>query len=240
MTSIHHTLRAAALAAAALFIGFGAQAQVSENFNSLEGKTSAAAANTTPYGGTNVLPTGSNPLIDWSWSATGAVAVGGNDYNNSGPIVGDNFIILSRGESFTFGFSLSAPISNVEISFLYSNTNGNPDLRNQAGNLVPVGTAGNSWTMDSLSGPLNNGVVPGTGNPGSPGSQSFTQLFTNLAAGNHTFTWARENVINSGSLRIDDFSATVTAVPEPETYAMMLAGLGAVGFLSRRRKAQQA
>lgn len=29
---------------------------------------------------------------------------------------------------------------------------------------------------------------------------------------------------------------TVTAVPEPETYAMLLAGLGLVGFAARRRK----
>ena len=29
--------------------------------------------------------------------------------------------------------------------------------------------------------------------------------------------------------------ATVTAVPEPETYAMMVAGLGLVGFMSRKR-----
>ena len=29
---------------------------------------------------------------------------------------------------------------------------------------------------------------------------------------------------------------TVTPVPEPETYAMMLAGLGALGFMARRRK----
>ncbi|MBX3616406.1 FxDxF family PEP-CTERM protein [Nitrosomonas sp.] len=32
------------------------------------------------------------------------------------------------------------------------------------------------------------------------------------------------------------FSNTVAAVPEPETYAMFLAGLGLLGFLSRRRK----
>jgi hypothetical protein len=33
---------------------------------------------------------------------------------------------------------------------------------------------------------------------------------------------------------------TVTAVPEPETLAMMLAGLGLVGTIARRRKTQQA
>lgn len=31
-------------------------------------------------------------------------------------------------------------------------------------------------------------------------------------------------------------SLTVTAVPEPETYALMLAGLGAIGCLARRRR----
>jgi PEP-CTERM motif len=32
--------------------------------------------------------------------------------------------------------------------------------------------------------------------------------------------------------------AAVPAIPEPETYALMLAGLAAVGFMSRRRKPQ--
>jgi hypothetical protein len=36
-----------------------------------------------------------------------------------------------------------------------------------------------------------------------------------------------------------DIGGTVTPIPEPETYALMLAGLGAVGFIARRRKNKQ-
>jgi hypothetical protein len=35
----------------------------------------------------------------------------------------------------------------------------------------------------------------------------------------------------------NDVLVEISPVPEPETYAMMLAGLGLVGFMGRRRKA---
>ena len=42
----------------------------------------------------------------------------------------------------------------------------------------------------------------------------------------------------SGSFAYDDLQFTaVPAVPEPETYAMLLAGLGVLGFMGKRRRA---
>jgi len=63
---------------------------------------------------------------------------------------------------------------------------------------------------------------------------------TNWAAGDTLWVrWVEVNDIgNDHSLAIDNVSLSVTAaaVPEPGTYAMLLAGLGAVGFVARRRR----
>ncbi|MEJ6007797.1 PEP-CTERM sorting domain-containing protein [Paucibacter sp. AS339] len=70
--------------------------------------------------------------------------------------------------------------------------------------------------------------------------------------GDITATWAAGQTLwvrwndkndagNDHALAIDNVTlsvAAVTAVPEPQTYAMLLAGLGAIGFVARRRAAK--
>jgi PEP-CTERM motif len=60
---------------------------------------------------------------------------------------------------------------------------------------------------------------------------------TNWTAGNTLWVrWIEKNDLgNDHGLAIDDLKLTVTAVPEPETWALMLAGVGAMVFVARRR-----
>lgn len=56
-----------------------------------------------------------------------------------------------------------------------------------------------------------------------------------------TFNWLGVNKVTisdgNGTYHTVLDNVTIEAVPEPETYAMVLAGLGLVGFAARRRKA---
>ncbi|HMW23123.1 MAG TPA: FxDxF family PEP-CTERM protein [Burkholderiaceae bacterium] len=61
-----------------------------------------------------------------------------------------------------------------------------------------------------------------------------TRGFTFTANSTSTTLSFKTSNLESEYVGLDNVS--VTAVPEPETYAMMLAGLGALGFVARRRR----
>ena len=65
--------------------------------------------------------------------------------------------------------------------------------------------------------------------------------FGNVAATKLVFTAVNSNLCQTQGAcnnQSDYVLSSVTAVPEPGTYALLVAGLGVVGFAARRRRAQ--
>lgn len=58
--------------------------------------------------------------------------------------------------------------------------------------------------------------------------------FSDLVAGNYQMNFTARPTIAGFQYTVN---LTTTAVPEPEAYAMMLAGLGLIGFAARRKQA---
>lgn len=63
--------------------------------------------------------------------------------------------------------------------------------------------------------------------------ETWSLATPSLNAGTYTLSLIG---LNSAGVASYGGNIAVSAVPEPETYAMLLAGIGAIGFLARRRR----
>lgn len=195
------------IATASLVAVMGAQAQVSGSLGGGTGPILTLTGTGLSDGMTPVATLTGGTVYSASQSVAAMPPGTIGNFLAAGPDSGMNTATLSFAGGVNY------------VSFLW----GSPDAYNQ----LEVDTTGGAPVhFDAAS----VGFLPANGNQGVAEYVQFVAdpgvMITGL-----TFT-------NSPSVNAFETSNySITPVPEPETYALMLAGLGVVGFVARRRRA---
>lgn len=148
--------------------------------------------------------------LSYSNTEWGGVASDGNVFGflrNEGGVISQSFDNVAGNYSFSFDMGQRTSWRQGGLQTVSVLFDGNT---------VWSGTPGNSW-----------------------GTFSFDA--SSVAAGNHTLSFRGTNLSGASdtSVFVDNVRLTftpVSAVPEPESYAMMLAGLGLLATIARRRR----
>jgi len=129
----------------------------------------------------------------------------------------------------TLGSSQAADVSNL-YSQSYASTSGN-SVKSAAFQLA-------LWELAKDDGVLTTGVVHTTGSTNSSVVAAANSMIYDAQHASSGTTQYSLNLYTNGYKQdyLVASMGSVTPVPEPETYAMLLAGLGLIGFTASRRR----
>ena len=188
---------------------------------------------------------GSSPYAaDWfelTNTGSAAVSISGWKFDDNTNAFGSSVALngitsIAAGESVIF-LETASP-TTVGASFLstWFGTSGGPRIGSYTGTGVGLGTSGDAVNIFDGSGTLQARVAFGASDAISP-FQSF-----NNAAGlnNATISLLSEVGTNGAFVALNDIAeigspGLIAAVPGPESYAFMLAGLALAGAIARKR-----